>query len=300
MNILEASPDDVAGLYKLAAESMPYDTFSEELLSEKLFFNPYPDRDEYHTLVAKTKDECIGLLQYVIRAGSGLAWLGLFAVEQAHRRRHIGNHLFNVALQAWRTRHIHTIDVLTIPSNYLVPGLDPRYTPAVCFLESLGFKFKAEKINMRTRLDRNFDSSDLEAILKTKGIIVRRAQTNDERLIMEFFQRFFGEGWLAEVLLGMKQRPPAVHLAIKDNAVLGFAAHSTMNREWGNFGPMGTAEEARGLGIGRVLLFRCMNDLKNAGFDSVVIPWVGPYRYYSRLLNCAIERVFWQYRLQLQ
>jgi hypothetical protein len=72
-----------------------------------------------------------------------------------------------------------------------------------------------------------------------------------------------------------------------------------MNQEWGNFGPMGTADEARGLGLGEVLLYRCMADLQAAGHKTAVIPWVGPDAYYSRLLNCHIDRVFRQYRLGL-
>ena len=152
---------------------------------------------------------------------------------------------------------------------------------------------------MRAQLDRSFDTSRQEAALQAAGVEVRRARGEDAARIERFFGRCFGEGWLAEVRLAMSREPPAVHLALRNDEIIGFAAHSTMNAEWGNFGPMGTADEARGRGIGRALLYRCLADLKAAGFTSAVIPWIGPYRFYSRLLNCAIERVFWQYRLDL-
>ncbi len=299
VRIIEASPADLGRLYALTSKALTLDTFSAELLHEKLFFNPNPDRDDYHTLIAEAQNETVGMLQHVIRADEGLAWLGLFAVAREHRGRSIGRRLYDLALESWRAKHIATVDVLTIPANYLVPGIDPRYTPAVCFVESRGFAQRGQRANMRARLDRDFDTSEREAVFKAQGIEVRRAQAGDRELIERFFARQFGQGWLAETRLGMSREPPTVHLALRAGEIIAFAAHSTMNQEWGNFGPMGTADEARNIGLGRVLLYRCMADLKTTGLKSAVIPWVGPHRFYCKLLNCAIDRVFWQYRLEL-
>ena len=295
----EAQPESLERLHALASSALTFDTFSAELLHQKLFFNPHPCRDEYHTLVAEIGGEVAGMLQHVVRADERRAWLGLFAIAAEHRRQGVARRLYDAALTAWREKSIKMVDVLTIPTNYLAPGIDPRYTPAVCFVESVGFVQQGQRANMRARLDRDFDTSAQEAALKAQGIDVRRAQTGDWALIERFFGRCFGEGWLCEVGLAMSRDPPGVHLALQAGEIVGFAAHSTMNQEWGNFGPMGTADEARNRGVGRVLLYRCLADLKAAGFASAVIPWVGPYRFYCRLLNCAIERVFWQYRLEL-
>ncbi len=297
--IVQASAADLERLHALTARALIFDTFSASLLDEKLFLNPHPDRDEYHTLMAERDGEAVGMLQHVIRADEKLAWLGLFGVAEAHRRQGVGRRLFESARSSWRARGVRTVDVLTIPTNYLVPGLDPRYTPAVCFVESLGFVQRAKKANLRAVLDRDFETRARETTLRADGIEVRRARVEDKELIERFFAADFGDGWLAEVRRAMKLDPPGVHLALRDSVIVGFSAHSTMNREWGNFGPMGTVESARGKGIGQVLLYRCLRDLKTAGFTSAVIPWIGPHRFYCNLLNCAIERVFWQYRLEL-
>jgi GNAT superfamily N-acetyltransferase len=58
---------------------------------------------------------------------------------------------------------------------------------------------------------------------------------------------------------------------------------------------MGTAESARGLGIGAVLLRRCLRDLRSTGARSAEIGWVGPKRFYSLAVGAAVGRVFWQY-----
>ncbi len=300
MEIVEATAGDLEELHSLLSRSLEHDKFSPDLLRQKLFFNPHPGRDVYHTLLARRGGRLIGVMQHVLRADAGLAWLGLFAVEAEHGRQGIARALLDAAMHVWRQRHIRIIEVMTIPTNYLVPGLDPRYTPAVCFVESAGFARKDPRVSMRAMLNREFETTGEEKALADEGIEIRRAHTGDWHLIEQFFARQFGEGWLCETGMGMANHPPSVYLAIRDGAIIAFAAHSTMNQEWGHFGPMGTSEPCRGRGIGRVLMYRCMSDLQAAGFRSAVIPWVGPYRFYCRLMDCRIERVFWQYRLELE
>jgi mycothiol synthase len=285
-------------LYKLASHALKLDTISQELLQEKLFFTPRPEIDENQTLQASVNGRLAGMMQYVIRPCQQCAWLGLFAVEESFRRQGVATALFARVHSACRAKGIQTIDAKGIPTNYLVPGIDPRYTAAICLLESLGFTFLSEKLNLRAELDASFDTSADEQRLASQGVFIRRATEQDLPAIAGFFQRTFGDDWRVETTLAMTREPPAVHLALKGSDIVGFAAHSGMNREWGNFGPMGIVDEMRGLGIGRILLYRCMKDLKDAGHTSAVIPWVGPYRFYCRHLTCAIDRVFWQYRLE--
>lgn len=299
LQIMFAKSSDLPALHALASKAMAFDSFSQEHLAEKLFFNPHPDRDEYETLLAHVDGKLVGMLQHVIRASESKAWLGLFATDSAFRRQGIAGALFTQARAKWIEGGVHEVDVLTLPTNYLVPGIDPRYTPAVCFVESLGFVNRAAKANMTAYLDADFDTRQAEERLAERGIIVRRAAPDDTALIEEFFGKYFGEGWLAEVRQAMKRTPPCVHLAVRDGRIIAFSAHSTMNHEWGNFGPMGTADEARGQGLGQVLLHRCMADLKAAGHATAVIPWIGPYGFYCEFVNAHISRVFWQFRLRL-
>lgn len=299
LQIVEAPPGDLEELHLLLSKTLEYDGLSVDLLRQKLFFNPHPGRDVYHVLAARRNGRLIGAMQHVLRTDSGLAWLGLFAVDFDHRRQGVARRLFASVLHAWQHNRIRSAEVMTVPTNYLVPGIDPRYTPAVCFVESLGFVQKGPRINMSCLLNRDFCTEQEERALAAEGIEVRRAHTGDWSAIERFFSRQFGEGWLCETGMGMANRPPSVHLAMKGGEIIAFAAHSTMNQEWGCFGPMGTTEACRGKGIGRVLLFRCMSDLKSAGFRTAVIPWVGPYRFYCRLLDCRIDRVLWQYRMEM-
>lgn len=152
---------------------------------------------------------------------------------------------------------------------------------------------------MTAELDHPFDTGADEDRLSPMGIAVRRAGPEDESLLDAFFARHFGADWLMETSLAMNNDPPGLHLALAENRVIAFSGHSSQNREFGFFGPMGTAPEARGKGIGRVLLRRCLNDLRDAGHKTSVIPWVGPISFYARHCGARVDRVFWRYRKQL-
>ncbi len=294
-----AERSDLPQLHALASAAMTLDKFSPDLLAQKLFYNPHPGRDEYQTLMAEISGRVVGMMQSVIRPSEAKAWLGLFAVAADCRRKRVARRMFDATLATWRGRGVQMADTLTIPTNYLLPGIDPRYTPAICFIESVGFVQRAAKANMCAYLDSEFDTRRQETELQARGIEIRRAAPEDAPAIEQFFATYFGEGWLAECRESMKVDPPALHLAWRDGRIIAFSAHSSMNQEWGNFGPMGTADDARGMGLGQLLLHRCMADLKAAGHAISVIPWIGPYPFYSRFLNCHIERVFWQHRLDL-
>jgi GNAT superfamily N-acetyltransferase len=58
---------------------------------------------------------------------------------------------------------------------------------------------------------------------------------------------------------------------------------------------MGTTEKAQGKGLGELLLKRCLQDLKTAGFKEAIIPWVGPIGFYFQKCSAKVDRVFWNY-----
>jgi GNAT superfamily N-acetyltransferase len=298
INIVEATPADLDRLFDLASRTMTLERLSRGLLHQKLLFNPYPDLYTYHTLIAERGGAAVGMLQHVIRPTEAKAWLGLFAVSESERRQGIARRLYDTARSVWEQNGVRTVDAMVVPSNYLVAGIDPRYTAALCFLDRLGFTQLRLMANMRAKLDRSFDTREQEERFRADGIDVRRADAGDLPRLERFFTEHFNIDWLHETLIALSKDPPAVHLALRGDDVIAFSAHSTMNQEWGNFGPIGAARDARGLGIGAVLLHRCMDDLQAAGHATAVIPAVGPYRFYSDHLDCVIERVFWRYRLE--
>ena len=75
--------------------------------------------------------------------------------------------------------------------------------------------------------------------------------------------------------------------------------HNTNNFGTGWFGPMGTHPDLRGMGIGEILLKRCLQDMKEEGLEYSTIPWVAPIAFYSHYCYAMIERVFWRFEKSL-
>ena len=96
------------------------------------------------------------------------------------------------------------------------------------------------------------------------------------------------------------QNPIAVHIALQNNHIIAFSGYHGNNIGSGWFGPMGTTSAARGKGIGGILLKRCLKDLRNLGYKKSIIPWVGPIGFYFKEVGAEVERVFWNYRKEIE
>lgn len=216
----------------------------------------------------------------------------LLAVHPDAQGRGIGRALVTAAEEWLRAQGAAEVRFAGNPPCYGWPGIDVRYTPAACLAERLGYERYRVAWNMTVDLPLavSEDEADL-ARLAAAGVTVHAAPAGQREAVVEFVRRQWNEqwGWEAEHATGC-------HYARRDGEILGFAA-------WGArplwFGPMGTAETARGLGVGRVLLRRCLAEQAAAGMRSAQIGWVGPIRFYSRAVGAYVERVFWLYRRPL-
>lgn len=297
--IRPASNADLPELHAIAAAALHFDRFSSELLAEKLFANRRPEQFTWRTYAAERDGRIVGFMQSVVRHPAKKAWIGIFAVRSEARRCGVGRSLYERVRADWPADTVEA-EILAIPCNYLHPGIDPRYTEALCFAERLGFERGRDCVNLIGSLEREFPTEAEHERLRGEGVTIRRAMPSDRALLDAFFAAQFGDDWRYEAELAISQEPPALHLALREGRILAFSAHSSQNREWGFFGPMGTTADARGLGLGRVLLWHCLNDMRAAGHKTTVIPWVGPISFYQQWAGCRVERVFWRYRKALQ
>ncbi|MCB9849482.1 MAG: GNAT family N-acetyltransferase [Phycisphaerales bacterium] len=297
--VVSVDKSRLSEVYALACDALVYDTFSADLLAEKLFHNPQPGIDAFDVYGAVVDGRLVGFMQAVTRRAEHRGWVGIFAVERNHHRQGIATALLDHVKAVARKSKLESLEALAIPSNYFTPGLDPRYTPALGFLQRGGFERFGDCANLIGDLSEPFETASDEDRLRDAGVTVRRATRDDDALLDAFFATEFGPGWRLEAELAMNNDPPALHLALRGERIIAFSGHSSQNREWGFFGPMGTLPETRGLGIGRVLLRRCLNDLRDAGHRTALIPWVGPIAFYAYHADCCVDRVFWRYRLKL-
>ncbi|MGO4353380.1 GNAT family N-acetyltransferase [Rhizobium sp. RAF36] len=119
-----------------------------------------------------------------------------------------------------------------------------------------------------------------QAAMTEARVTVRRALPPELKLIIGWIEDKFGSGWASEATVAMTRQPPTCFVATRDGALIGFACHEATAR--GFFGPTGVDENARGLGIGRALLFASLNDLKSLGYAYAIIGDVGPSAFYEK------------------
>ncbi|MBC7327328.1 GNAT family N-acetyltransferase [bacterium] len=177
---------------------------------------------------------------------------------------------------------------------YFFPGLDPRYTEALCFFFKQGYtRTPGDDVDMSLDLQ-SFQHEPREI----PGVVLRRLEERDKEALKKFMLENFSEGWLEETLAAYKNDPISCHIAEVDGEVIAFAAYEVTNP--GYFGPTGTKEAMRRRGIGGELLRRSLMDLKKLGYKKAIIPWVGPICYYWRSVGAKIHRVYWHLHKVLQ
>lgn len=246
------------------------------------------DRPETRAWVAAEDDTITGVLLGSVTGD--VAHVDLFAVDPAHRRNGVGSAL--LAEFEARARESGATQAMVGGSvdRYAWPGLDVRYTPALCLFQAAGYEMVTTATNMIVDLSGDFDTTAAERRLAEDGIDVRRLQPGERAAFSEWMQQW-GGSWQQEAARAAAHSPPRCHVAVRAGTYVGFACHGVNRADW--FGPMGTDESTRGKGIGGVLLSRCLADQKAAGFAESQIGWVGPIAFYARTVDAVIGRVFW-------
>jgi mycothiol synthase len=221
----------------------------------------------------------------------------LIAVDRQHRRRGIGRALMSRVEGALAGLGARDVVIAGNAPHYAWPGIDVRYTPAICTAMAVGFEPDQPAWNMTADVRHLPSTAAAEIRLADRGVTVRRAVMEEVPALADFALTHFGSGWAAEITDSVGRDRAGCHLAVDPHgAILGFAAYGS-RPNW--FGPMGTAPAAQGLGIGSVLLLRCLADQRAIGLERVEIGWVGPLPFYADVVGARVERVFFRYRKRL-
>jgi len=304
-----AVPEDLPALRSLAVASLRWDADAARLVDLL-----WPNTDTEFALV----DEADGVL-----VGLALGSLGRESRDPAAARRGHVN-LLAVAPGARRqgraTALLHALerrlgsvgarDVLIggATPRFAWPGIDVRYTAATCFAEARGYVRQREAVNMTVELATAAAESRLATELDEKRLaklsITVRALSEPDRERITPWLAGWGGTWREETLATLDRvaeggDDAGTFVAVlrdgtADAEYVGFASYGVNRRDW--FGPMGTSGELRRLGIGGVLLRRCLSEMRAVGVQSAQIGWVGPVGFYARTVDAYVERVYWMYR----
>ncbi len=299
MSIRPLEDRDVEAVLSLWNRGVRFDRMTPELLDEKIYEDPNHAREL--VLIAEENSRLAGFIAGTLRPASegALGFVKLIVVDPLHRRHGLGSQLLEKLETELQQHACRLVRVFDSAPNYLLPGIDPRYTEALAFFEKRGYERFGETSNMEVDLHaKNFDTAAEEAALRTQGFEIRRAMMGDKDYLLALLQHHWA-AWIPEVERTLLNYPISLHLAWHDHKVVAFSAYDGNNLNTGWFGPMGTDPAYRGSGLGGILLKRCLADIKAQGHRLAIIPWIGPYRFYAHHSGANIARVFWRYRKNL-
>ena len=265
--------------------------FEAEILHKRIF-----DDQDYlpdHGFLLRNNGKTIGFMVGVLRGNEG--GLKLFAVDQEHRRSGLGSMMLAEIEALFRSGGAERVRILNCSPYYFTPGLDPRYTEAFCFLQSHGYTAERYVHNMEVDLTADdFDTAQVESKLAKRGFTIRRLEHEEEQTFYEWMLGTWSQNWTTEACNSLKNTPVTTFIALdSDGNICGFATYDvTMFR--GGFGPTGVEERLRGLGIGKVLFLRCLQDMKTRGYPRCEIAWVGPISFYAHTAGARICATFMQ------
>lgn len=141
-------------------------------------------------------------------------------------------------------------------------------------------------IDMLVRLHELPDSREIYSRVESQGVILRRARAYERHIVATWAAEHFSPKWESEVKIAFSRQPVTCFIATLNQEILGFACYETTAK--GFYGPTGVGEAARSTGIGKALMFKCMESLKDEGYVYGMIGGVGPREFYEKAIG-AVE-----------
>ena len=204
----------------------------------------------------------------------GRGWLTAFFVHPAWRGRGVGTALLERALEHLRAQGATEARVADYTPNYFMPGIDlDAYADSFRFLQARGFRTEQKVYGMRTSLlDFTVPPDKEEKFLRLTraGITVKVFEPGLTLRVLDFLRaRYPGDLFhVAHARLVEDPECDEILVAMKDGAVVGFS-HFQEER----FGPFGIDPRFAGRGIGPMLYYATVAQMRTKGKKNLWLAW---------------------------
>jgi ribosomal protein S18 acetylase RimI-like enzyme len=115
------------------------------------------------------------------------------------------------------------------------------------------------------------------------GVEIRPALAPEKHVVTRWVAEHFSAAWASECEAAFAREPVACLVAVKGNALCGFAAHEATCR--GFFGPLGVHREWRGQHLGAALTLAALHSMRARGYGYAIIGSAGPVEFFRRLVD---------------
>ena len=251
--------------------SMPNDRVSESLFRTQVLLDP--NFHPRNLLVAIKDRRVVGFILSLTRQVplflQGLepdnAWITAFGVHPDYRQQGIGTSLFEHVIAQLTKDGRKTLEISPYVPNYFVPGIDTKaYPETIKYLEEkLGFDTLYHAISMGANLTDFQIPQELKDRIRQSeekdNLTIRPISSHDIPDLMPFLIEHFGWDWFRHaqsyLLEYFRDSPHRICFLVArlKGEVVGFCQQKNER-----FGPFGVRPDCRGRGIGRMLLFKCL------------------------------------------
>lgn len=115
------------------------------------------------------------------------------------------------------------------------------------------------------------DSHGIEEKLLKSGIRIKKALPPDRSRIIAFSRTCAKEDYSDEVQAAFSNQPVTCYIATREKKIIGFACYEATARDF--FGPMAVLESERRKGIGKALLLKSLESMRELGYGYAIIGW---------------------------
>jgi len=117
------------------------------------------------------------------------------------------------------------------------------------------------------------------------GVTIRRPQSWERTLLVDWVRDTFSQGWADECAVAFAAQPPSCLVAVRDARIAGFACHDCTRLNF--FGPAGVDPSLQGEGIGAALTLCTLAAMRDAGYAYAIIGGVGPADFYAKVAGAT-------------
>jgi GNAT superfamily N-acetyltransferase len=130
------------------------------------------------------------------------------------------------------------------------------------------------------------DDSALLSCLRGQGVEIFAPLAPDRTAVTAWVRQNAGQYAADEVDVCFARQPVSCYIAARGRQMLGYACYDAIAPNF--FGPTMVHERARGAGIGRALLLKCLWAMRRQGYVYGIIGGVGPAGFYEKCVGAAL------------
>ncbi len=241
-----------------------------------------PNFDLHGCFVAVAKKQVIGFMlsvrrrypYYDLGLEEGKGWITVFFVDPEWRKQSVATGLLEHAERFLGTLSVNEISIADYTPNYFIPGVDlDAHADAHTFLKNRGYKKVQSVYGMgRSILDVDLpkDMLDVSRKLDEAGFSIVVFNPAHTIKLLEFLRRHYPGDLFRVALERITDDPECdeVLVALKDDQVVGFS-HFLDER----FGPFGIAPEFSGRGLGPLLYYHTVLQMRKKGKHNLWLAW---------------------------